>query len=132
LAQKLASSLDYLEEGEAPTLVVIEAIADLVGTPADGSVLDLVKAARRAGHLLIAENETSGWSGGWGAASLNEVKAGRRGLLLQPDPMDGENLLKTPLTQLSRDVFPPGRGVYVSRGKVVKVQLPWVARVGGG
>jgi S-DNA-T family DNA segregation ATPase FtsK/SpoIIIE len=73
---------------------------------------------------LIAENETSGWTGGWGAALLNEVKAARRGLLLQPDETDGDSLLRTPLPRIGRNEYPPGRGVYVNRGKVYKVQVP--------
>ena len=48
----------------------------------------------------------------------------RRGFLLQPDPMEGDLLLKTPLPRAARSEFPPGRGMLVAKGKTQRVQLP--------
>ncbi|WP_431278135.1 hypothetical protein [Leifsonia poae] len=57
---------------------------------------------------------------------LGEVKNGRRGILLQPDSMEGDLLLKTPLPRLNRSEFPPGRGMYIAKGKFARVQVPLV------
>lgn len=126
LAKELTASLDYIEAGQSPVVVVIEAIGDLAGTEAESSMAELVKVIRRTGHLLIAESETSSWIGNWSATFLNEIKNARRGLLLQPDQQDGESVLRTPLPRIGRNEYPPGRGLYVSRGKAVKVQIPLV------
>jgi S-DNA-T family DNA segregation ATPase FtsK/SpoIIIE len=126
LARELTQAIDYVDESHPAVLVVVEAIGDLIGTDADTPTLELVKALRRTGHLLIAEAETSAWTGSWGAALLNEIKAARRGLLLQPDQQDGETLLRTQLPRIGRDEYPPGRGIYVNRGRCMKVHLPLV------
>lgn len=77
---------------------------------------------RRSDHLLIAEAETSAWGSSW--PLFGEVKNGRRGFLLQPDAIEGDILLKTALPRMARSEFPPGRGVYIARGKHARVQLP--------
>ena len=46
------------------------------------------------------------------------------GFSVQPDSIEGDILLKTPLPRGSRSEFPPGRGMYIARGKVSRVQLP--------
>ena len=66
--------------------VFVEAAADLVGSEAEGELERLVKAARARRLLLVAEAETSEWSGGWGP--LSDLRNARTGLLLQPEPHD--------------------------------------------
>ncbi|MCU1442708.1 MAG: phosphopeptide-binding protein, partial [Cryobacterium sp.] len=107
---------------EGQIAIVIEGVADFLQTPAETPLTELVKGVKRSSHSLIAESETSAWSSSWGL--LSELKNVRRGLLLQPDYTEGEFLLKTPLPRSHRAEFPPGRGVYISRGMFARVQLP--------
>jgi len=73
---------------------------------------------------VIAEAETSAWQASY--SLFGQIKSGRHGILLQPDTNDGDIILKTPFPRVSRSEFPPGRGLLVERGKVVRVQLPLV------
>lgn len=106
----------------AKVAVFIEGYAELVSTPAEGVVLDLVKQARRNGHFLVAESETTAWSSPW--PLVMEVRNARTGFLLTPDQVDGDNLLRTPLPRVKRADLPPGRGFYLRGGTATKVQLP--------
>jgi len=118
LAQRLASG-----PGER-IAVVVEGIGEFLQTPAEREIAELARQARRSGQLMIAESESAGWSGSW--PLLAEIKNARRGLLLQPEPLEGELLLRTPLPRSVRSRVPPGRGVYVERGTAVRVQLPHI------
>ena len=123
LAKEISATLPATKPGTR-IIVVIEQIGDLLGTSADAPTVELIKAIKRSDHVLIADSETSQWNSSW--PLLAEVKAARTGLLLQPDGLEGENILKTALPRVSRSDFPPGRGYFVSRGKAVRVQLPWL------
>lgn len=103
--------------------VLIESMPDFLGTGAENPLLELVKAIRRNGHVVVAEGETSSWNT-W--PLLAEIRNASTGLLLAPDQSDGELLLKTPLPRIKRADFPPGRGFWVRGGKAVKVQVPLV------
>ncbi len=120
LARKLAPIIE--KDGAKKMVVVIEGISDFLGTPADDALVGLIKATKRSTNLVIAEAETSSWNSSW--PLLAEVKAGRSGVILQPDSLDGESLFKTNLPRVSRSDFPPGRGYYVARGKYTRIQLP--------
>ncbi|MHA6667521.1 FtsK/SpoIIIE domain-containing protein [Homoserinimonas sp. A447] len=109
-------------ETEGRIAVFVENIPDFLQTPADAAIVELVKAVKRSEHLLVAEAETTSWNASW--PLFAEIKNARRGLLLQPDSIEGDILLKTPLPRGSRSEFPPGRGMYIARGKVSRVQLP--------
>ncbi len=111
-------------ETEGRIVVVVEAIGDYLQSSADVSIVELIRAIRRSDHLLIAEAETSAWGSSW--PLLSEIKNGRRGLLLQPDSVEGDILLKTVLPRMGRSEFPPGRGVYIAKGAFARVQLPLV------
>jgi S-DNA-T family DNA segregation ATPase FtsK/SpoIIIE len=125
LAKELAASI---ADGSAGRVgIIIESITEFLQTPADAALLELVRQVKRHGGFLLAEAEVGGWAGSWPLAA--ELKSGRRGLLLQPDPMEGELLLKTPIPRANRSEYPPGRGMYVARGKAVRVQLPLVAEL---
>jgi S-DNA-T family DNA segregation ATPase FtsK/SpoIIIE len=103
-------------------VVVVEAIGDFLVPGTDGAVVALTKAAKRGNALLIAEADTGTW-----ASSLplfGEVKSNRRGLLLQPDTIEGDSILKTAFPRVARSDFPVGRGFYAARGKVERVQIP--------
>jgi len=107
---------------EGRIAIFIESIGDFLQTPADGPLVELTKAVRRSDHLLVAEGETSAWGSSW--PLFGEVKNGRRGILLQPEAVECDILLKTALPRMARGEFPPGRGVYISRGQHARVQLP--------
>ncbi|GIG20729.1 hypothetical protein Cch01nite_14530 [Cellulomonas chitinilytica] len=79
-------------------------------------------AAKRNGHLLLAEAETSTWGSSWPLVA--DVRNGRRGLVLQPDHLDGDALFRTPFPRMARAEFPVGRGVYVESGRLRRVQIP--------
>jgi len=107
--------------GESVVLIV-EAIADYLGTPAEAPLTDAIKRAKRSGHFVVAEADSASWSSSW--PLLTEVRSGRRGLSLQPDQMEGDMLFRTPFPRVTRTEFPPGRGLVVQAGRVKRVQLP--------
>jgi len=117
LAAKIAEAPD-----SPKIFVVVEGIADFLSSPADSALVDLIKAVKRSNHFLVAESETSAWGSSW--PLLAEVKTARTGLLLQPETMEGDMILRTAFPRASRADFPAGRGMYVARGKAVRVQLP--------
>ena len=118
------------DEDTAPgVVVIIEGINDYLQTPADKAIQDLTKAIKKSDHLLVAEAETGSWGATW--PLLSEVKSGRRGLLLQPENMDGDMILKTGLPRAAKGEFPPGRGAWIARGKNVRVQVPLVLGTDG-
>ncbi len=129
LAKDLLAAVQ--DEDTAPgVVVVIEGINDYLQSPADKPIQDLTKAIRNSDHLLVAEAETAAWTSTW--PLLSEVKNGRRGLLLQPENLDGDTILKTSLPRTGKGEFPVGRGAWVARGKHARVQLPLVLGAGEG
>jgi len=123
LARTLTADLGKAKD-EPRIVVVVEGIGDFLSTAADSALVELIKAIKRSNHLLIAEAETAAWNSSW--PLLAEVKAARTGLLLQPETMEGELVLRTAFPRVARADFPVGRGFFVARGKVVRVQLPVV------
>jgi S-DNA-T family DNA segregation ATPase FtsK/SpoIIIE len=119
LAKEVLAALPSAKE---KVLVVIEGINDFLSTTADAPLVELIKAMKRSDHLLIAEAETAAWGSSW--PLLAEIKNSRTGFILQPESIDGDLLLKTPLPRTSRSEFPEGRGYFVTRGKTVRIQLP--------
>lgn len=122
LARDLLPRLTAAPEDDVPVVLVVEAIADLLGGPAEQALTDAVRAARRNDHFVLAESETSTWGSSWPLVA--EVRNGRRGLVLQPDHMDGDALFRTTFPRMGRAEFPPGRGVLVEQGRLRRVQLP--------
>ena len=113
------------DEDTAPGIVVvIEGINEYLQSPADKPIQELTKAIRKSDHLLLAEGESAAWGSTW--PLLAEVKNARRGLLLQPEGMDGDSILRTTLPRAAKGEFPVGRGAWVERGRHVRVQVPLV------
>ncbi|HVV75117.1 MAG TPA: FtsK/SpoIIIE domain-containing protein [Mycobacteriales bacterium] len=129
LAVRLTEAADSAG-ATAPVLVVVESIADFQGTPAEQPIVALTKALRRTRSLLIAESETTTWNSSF--PLFAEIKAARRGLLLQPDSIEGETILRTGFPRVSRSDFPPGRGFFVESGRIVRVQVPISDEADGG
>ncbi|MGC3995887.1 MAG: FtsK/SpoIIIE domain-containing protein [Propionicimonas sp.] len=124
LAATLKPLVAVPADGEVePGLVLFfEGIGEFVGTPVETPLLDVLKAARRNGHLVVAEQDTSAWGSGW--PIISEVRNSRHGLVMQPDSADGDILFRMPLPRVKRSDYPPGRGVYVRAGKQWTVQVP--------
>ncbi|WP_353987271.1 FtsK/SpoIIIE domain-containing protein [Ruicaihuangia caeni] len=121
LAKALAEAMADADT-DGRIVVVVEALNEFLQSAADQPLVELIKTAKRSEHLLIAEAETSAWSSSW--PLMGEVKNARRGLLLQPESIEGEVLLKTALPRIARSEFPPGRGMFIAKGKASRVQLP--------
>jgi S-DNA-T family DNA segregation ATPase FtsK/SpoIIIE len=102
-------------------IIVIEAPGDFTGTAAENALQDLVKAARTAGQLVVAEGETQSLQGSWGLVSA--VRFSRRGIVLQPDQTDGDSLFRTSFPRVRRADFPRGRGLLVQDGRSQRVQV---------
>ena len=123
LAKELAKVVAEPDPKEK-IVVVIEQIADFLSSSADSALVEMIKAIKRSDHFVLAESETSQWGSSW--PLLSEIKSVRTGFLIQPDGIEGEMILKTPLPRVSRSEFPPGRGYFIARGKATRVQLPLV------
>lgn len=121
--ERLATDLVQRLPQSAPGswLVVVESVGDFLNGPAEYQLTDLAKAARTSGNLLLAEGDTQSLSGSW--SLLQAVKFSRRGIVLQPDQMDGDMLLQTSFPRLKRSDFPPGRGIQVRDGRWARVQV---------
>ncbi|MGG7466410.1 FtsK/SpoIIIE domain-containing protein [Plantibacter sp. YIM 135347] len=119
---KMLSAAIAAETTTQRTVVVIETISDYLNGIADPPLVELIKTIKRSDHLVIAENEVSGWASSW--PLMGEIKSARRGILLQPEQMEGDLVLRTTFPRLARRDFPPGRGMYASRGALVRVQVP--------
>ena len=122
LARELLPEASVMPEDGRQLMVVVESIADLLSSPAEQPLTELVKAARRHDHLILAESETSQWASSWPLVA--EIRNGRRGLVLQPDHHDGDALFRAAFPRMSRAEFPPGRGVYVESGRLIRIQVP--------
>ncbi|WP_052366813.1 FtsK/SpoIIIE domain-containing protein [Paraoerskovia marina] len=107
---------------EGPVALVVEGIDEYLQTPADAALVQAVAALRRGRHLVVAEADTSAWAASW--PLIAQVRRARRGLLLQPDPADGDTILRTSLPRGPRTPLPPGRGAWVERRRVTTVQVP--------
>lgn len=106
--------------------LVVEDISGFLGSGVDTSLTELLKTARRAGHLVVAEAETSDWGQSW--PLIMELRRGRRGLALQPDQQDGDLLFRTSFPRVSRSGLPEGRGYLIERGRAREIQVARWAR----
>ncbi|ROS26163.1 FtsK/SpoIIIE domain-containing protein [Cellulomonas sp. PhB150] len=113
--------LPSLSRPDRLVVIIVEGLGDFLGGPAEQPLTDVVRAARRGDHLVVAEAETSAWGSSWPLVA--DVRAGRRGLVLQPDSLDGDALFRTAFPRIARAEFPPGRGVYVEAGRQHRVQV---------
>jgi len=102
--------------------VFVENIPDYFATAADTPLQELATACAHAGNCIVAEGDTAELTSSW-AAALQPFKSARHGLVLQPDQIDGDNLVRTSFPRVGRGEFPAGRGLYVRAGRTVKVQV---------
>ena len=111
-------------EGRPTIALFMENFPEHIQTVVEPGLLDVVKKARRNGHLVIAEGETSSWQMSW--PLVMEVRNARAGILLQPNREDGDLLLRTSLGRFKAGAMPQGRGFWVNRGKAMLTQIPLV------
>ncbi|MFJ6279429.1 FtsK/SpoIIIE domain-containing protein [Arthrobacter subterraneus] len=122
LVQPELSRLTSLVDGpEGAVAFFIEGLTEFTDSPAELGLSTLVKAAVKAGQWVVGEAETSTWSSAWNLSG--PFKAGRRGLLLNPNELDGDTLLNTSLGRTAGNRFIPGRGYVIGRGKAYRVQV---------
>ena len=120
VADQVGALTTRIKDGWRPGIVVIEDPDSLINTAADPGLVSLVETCRAEGVFVVADSET-GAAGSWPLQAA--VKAGRQGVVLQPDQHDGEQLYKTPLPRVKRSDFPRGRGFYIRAGKAELVQI---------
>jgi len=123
LLDELQPHLDTPAEDGQPLTLMIEAIGDLAGGEHELALAAAVRAAKRNGHLIIAESETPTWT--TMSSTLSEIRASRRGIVLQPAQEDGASVLRVGFPRLRTADFPPGRGMYVASGTITTVQIPY-------
>jgi S-DNA-T family DNA segregation ATPase FtsK/SpoIIIE len=122
MAIALAESMGEQKGGGADvTVVIIEGVGDFLNSDADGPLQALLKACRSAGVFVVAEGDISELGGA--RPLLQALRAGRHGIVLQPDQSDGDLLFKTSFPRIKRSDFPVGRGMYVRQGRVQRVQV---------
>jgi S-DNA-T family DNA segregation ATPase FtsK/SpoIIIE len=116
LAQELAASVGG---PEAPGAVFLEDFPGFTPYSVTEPLESLITACKRAGIPVIADADSSELT----ASPLYRALLGaRHGIVVQPDPFDGENLFKTPLPRFQKSEMPPGRGFYLRGGKTWRVQ----------
>lgn len=109
-------------EGAPPTALFLENLPAFVDGPLEEELQELVSRARKNGHLVIADGETSDWTNY--SPMLREFRSARTGLVLRPRTEDGDNILSTPLPRTRQSDFPVGRGFWIGAGASFKVQIP--------
>lgn len=117
LARKLVGEL---ASAPAPALVILERISDFLSGAAEMPLTELIKLTGSTDHFFVGESETSTLQN-W--PLIQAFKAGRRGLALQPDQMEGDTVFRTAFPRVSRAEFPAGRGLYVEGGKIRRLQM---------
>lgn len=122
LTLELKPKVDRPAGSEPGLILVIEGLGEYVSTPVETALVEVIKAARRNGHLVVGEQETSAWTSGW--PLISEIRNARHGIVMQPDPADGDMLFKESFPRIKRTDYPLGRGVYVRSGKQWTVQVP--------
>lgn len=120
LAEQLTARWQSSDSAQHP-VVVLDGVGEMINSEADYALQDLLKACRSAGVFVIADGETSDVQGSW--PLLQQIKASRHGLVLQPDQTDGDAIFRTSFPRMSRAEFPQGRGMYVYAGRVQRVQV---------
>jgi S-DNA-T family DNA segregation ATPase FtsK/SpoIIIE len=123
LARELRPRLEVTAVDRPGLIVLFEAISELIGSPAEQQLVELMKLARRNGHFVIGEGEMAGWGSSWPIVS--EIRNSRRGIAMQPDSTDVEILFKVTMPRAKRSDYPPGRCVFAESGKFCAVQLPY-------
>lgn len=109
-------------QGTPSIAVFIESYPEFLSSRVESLLTTVVKAARANDHFVVAEGEASTWNSSW--PLLMEIRNARTGLMLNPDPSDGDTVLRTTLPRFRKAPPIPGRGFWVHGGQAFKVQIP--------
>lgn len=121
LADELVRMLQTAEVPERSLVVVIEGVSEFISTSADTPLQDLIKSCCVCDQIVLAESEVTSLTQSW--QLLNTVKAGRRGIALQPEQADGDPVFRTRFPRVTRAEFVQGRGLLVGGGRTQTVQV---------
>ncbi len=134
VAQELSNlsvALNHSEPGS--WLIIVEDAAGFVNGPADAGLQEQIGTALWRSQTLLAEGDISSLQTSW--PLLSQLRAPRRGFMLQPDQVDGDLLFRTPLPRIQRHDFSHrsdvGRGYRVQGGAAELVQLVSADTFGG-
>jgi DNA segregation ATPase FtsK/SpoIIIE, S-DNA-T family len=103
--------------------LIIEGMGELTSSEAEYGLANLIRSALGGDHFVVAEGEANSLVQAY--ELMKRFKAGRRGLVVQPD--DGvSHLLQSSFPRCQATDFVPGRGFLVERGapSLVQVALP--------
>ncbi len=110
---ELKSSLSADESNDGDIVLIVEGIADFVGSECDFQLQELIKKLLSLGQLVIAEGDVAVMINSHPLIAM--TRQGRNGIILQPDQMDA-NLLRATFPRIRKSDFPQGRGYLISRG----------------
>ncbi len=119
----VTEDLSAILQGAGPSALIIEGLGELTNSTAEYGLADLIRVALAAGHFVVGEGEYNTLSQSYDL--MKRFKAGRRGLVLQPD--DGmEHLLQSSFPRCQSTDFCLGRGFLVERGtpSLIQVSMP--------
>lgn len=125
--EKVAAALDDLvaelteaSRAQRRHAVLIEGMGELANSEAEYGLSGVIRAAASGDHFVVAEGETN--SLGQAYDAMKRFKAGRRGLVLQPDD-DMGSVVQASFPRCKSSDFVPGRGFLVERGMPQLVQV---------
>ncbi len=121
LLARITTALDAKSLAPGSIAIFLESLAEFVGTPVEYDLEAVIKTALKREQFVVAESETSTWSQAYSLGS--PLRAGRRGILVQPDDSDGDVLLNTPTGRIRRGSLPVGRGFLIGQGRARKLQV---------
>lgn len=122
LLSAIEEAADRVAAGGAVPMLVLEGIGEFASSMIEMNLSTIVKRAGRGEVFFVVVGEMSEWTTNFGL--LGEIKSARRGVVLQPETIDGDVVLKTPFPRLVRGELPVGRGILAHRGKTVRIQFP--------
>ncbi len=116
----LTDLLPRTREARRGTVVLVDDLSLLVGSPDEDVLMDWASATSTDGGVLVASGEPTAFAASYrGLAPL--LVRGRVGILLRPEqPSDGQCL---GVSAATGDLPLPGRGVLVDRGRQLPVQV---------
>ena len=110
-----------LIESDDCHVVVIEDAPALSAAGAEAAIQQLVAACREQGRMVVASGEATALASSY--MLLRALQVDRSGLILQPDHMEGDQLLRTSFPRVARNDFPVGRGILAQPGRLQQVQV---------
>ena len=120
LEQEIASGVITATDLK-PVIIVLDSVSSFFNGMAESPLQTMVSTADANDVFVIAEGETSTITQSYQLGRA--LRARRRGLVLQPDDLDGTKVFRATFPRMSRSEFPPGRGMLVDSGKIVRVQV---------